>query len=170
MAESMEMAKKYLKEVKHDFRTGLDLEYIVYREKDRYNCLEIFCYILILILYYAILAAYYALWHWAYINYTVKAFIAVVVCAGTLWIIWFSFAVSNYKVKIAEEKAEEDRIQLEIQLKEDEKNKKLEEVRQKINSNNKNDNLQAGFNIEFPLESAGRYETGARILTDKSDN
>ena len=101
MAESLEKAKKAAQKVQYDFRLGLDLEKIVYRDKRQINCKEVTIYIIIMVLYWALVIAYYSLWHHFYLEEINTTFYILISLTGTLFIIWLVFAVLNFKAYAA---------------------------------------------------------------------
>jgi len=125
MSETLEKAKKYASNIQYDFRLGLDLDKIIYRDRRVCNCREITIYIVILIAYWILVCGYYALWHHFYLGYMQISFWVLVSCTGALVIIWFSTTLKSY-MEYKARKEEKERKRLEAKQEEEEvKEKKI---------------------------------------------
>jgi type VI protein secretion system component VasK len=109
----------------YDFREGMDLNKIVYKDKRSCDCREIVIYIVLLIVFWTLLCAYYAFWHYFYLNYLTPTFIALIIVTAILYITWLTLAIINCRKYYAKKDARKAKKEEEAKRVEDDKAEKV---------------------------------------------
>lgn len=110
----------------YDFREGLEPEKLIFKE-ETHRCREATYYSLYLLLCWSYACGWYALFHWAYINYEDITFWVLVGCWLAFVIIFIIIHIVNICIH-KKKKAEKKRHELEKQMETDNKLNKRTEV------------------------------------------
>jgi hypothetical protein len=153
MAEMEELNKLALNVV-YDFRLGLDLSKIVYRDRNQFNCREITIYLVIMVIFWAVVIAYYALWHHVYLNYIFPSFWCVVAFASFLLIVWLIKAFETHKAYLNRKILRKAKLEEELKLVELNKIKHHVANNTEVKINNVENNINMKAELETPRVDA----------------